>query len=119
MTQNAQIFRKNLMNLMHSQGKLQADIAKHLGISTACVSNWVHGLHMPRGDRLTDLSDYFGVSPNSFFSDDGIVNVRHDSVTEERLLRGFRMLTPEGKEKLFERMDELKHLYWYSSEKVL
>ena len=37
---------------------------------------------------------------------------------EEQLLRDFRMLSPKGKEKALERMEELKQLYWYEKEEA-
>lgn len=56
-----QIFAENLNYFMNRDGKIQADIAKYLGVSTATVSDWCSGNKYPRGDKLAALCDLFNI----------------------------------------------------------
>ena len=41
---------------------LQADLAKHLGVSQATLSNWERGEYQPDTETLKKIADYFNVS---------------------------------------------------------
>ncbi|NLT97602.1 MAG: helix-turn-helix transcriptional regulator [Christensenellaceae bacterium] len=41
---------------------LQADLAKHLGVSQATLSNWERGEYQPDTETLKRIADYFDVS---------------------------------------------------------
>ena len=104
-------FRKNLNGLMYRDFCTQSDLAKYLDMSPQTISLWVKGLAYPRTDTMDKIAKHFGVSVFEL--------VCEENGDEERLLKAFRVLSPKGKEKALERMEELKQLYWYSNEEAL
>jgi len=41
-------------------GKTQADVAEHLGVTSAAVSMWESGKNMPRANALVRLAAFYG-----------------------------------------------------------
>ena len=105
-------FMRNLRHLMAVKNCTQCDIAKACSVSQSTVSHWYLGLSKPRGETMLKLADYLCASPSTMIGAKTTFTV----MDEERLLRAFRMLSPVGKEKALERMDELTQLYWYSKD---
>ena len=112
LTANKEVFKKNLAHLMIEKQYTQEDVAKGIGVAITTVSHWYVGRSLPRGETLIALASFFGVPPSTFLKSGNVFQ----TIDEERLLNGFRMLSPKGKEKALERIDELKQLYWYSKE---
>jgi len=112
MTDN--IFRKNLLNCLTKNNMTQGDIASKVGVSKSTVSMWCNGLTKPRGTTLVKLAKCLSVTPAMLLSE----NDTFFLLDEEKLLHDFRMLSPKGKEKAMERMEELKQLYWYDKERI-
>ena len=117
--ESKEIFRKNLHHLMIEQDRSQDDVAKHLGTSQSAVSHWLVGRNFPRGETIVKIADYFNVSPSTLTKRNAPLRECVNLYDEEKLLRDFRMLSPKGKEKALERMEELKQLYWYEKEEML
>jgi len=46
------IFGKNLRNLLAERGKTQADLCRHIKVSSATASDWANGKKIPRADKL-------------------------------------------------------------------
>ena len=91
----------------------QTDIAFNLNVTKSSISHWINGTNLPSGKALIKLADMFGVSPSSLFIESEISNNSFIAHEEAILIKAFRMLSPKGKEKALERMEELKSLYWY------
>ena len=104
-------FSRNLKRLMDIRQCSEADVCRYTEKSSATISDWVNGKKFPRTDSLEKLARFFNVSVFEL--------VCENNGDEERLLRVFRLLSPKGKEKALERMEELKQLYWYNKENVL
>ena len=102
---NREAFRKNIRRLMDTRQCSQSDIAQYMGISKSTVSLWINGKAYPEVKNIEELARFFNVSVFEL--------VCEDDSDEERMLRIFRVLSPKGKEKALERMEELKQLYWY------
>lgn len=98
-------FRRNLIHKIDSRQCMQQDLAEYCGVSHGTVCHWVNGRAYPRADMMAKIASFFGVSVFEL--------VCEGESDEEILLKGFRVLSPYGKQKALERMDELKHLYWY------
>jgi len=111
MTENCAVFSKNIKDLMHKKNCTQIDIAKYMNTSASSVSNWVNGAYMPNSKSIVLLAEFFGVTPSILLSEEHPMSFATSE--EERMLRMFRMLSPKGKEKALERLDELNKLYWY------
>lgn len=54
--------KTNLKRIRESQGKLQEDVAKDLGISLSAYRSWEQGTRDLNGAKLCKLADYFDVS---------------------------------------------------------
>ena len=53
---------ENIRNLRSAQGLSQVELAKALGVSKQCVSNWENDNILPSIDMLIKLADHFKVS---------------------------------------------------------
>ena len=104
MTDNREIFKTNLSKLMNETKTKQIDIAKYAEVSYQTVSAWVTGRGYPRADAMEKLCRFFNVR-QSALTETG------EETDEDRLLAVFRLLSPDGQAKLFERADELRMLY--------
>lgn len=107
-----QTFQKNIRNLMSKKRINQADIANALGISKATVARWCNGEMFPHGETLLKLATFLSVTPNMLITNRDTLQ----QLDEERLLAGYRMLSPQGRQLALQRMDELKQLYWYGKD---
>ncbi|MGD9663498.1 MAG: helix-turn-helix domain-containing protein [Porticoccaceae bacterium] len=55
------VFSCNFEHYLAARGKTQTEVAEHLHVSTATVSDWVNGKKYPRVDKMQRLADYLGV----------------------------------------------------------
>ena len=51
-----------IKDLRLSRGLNQVELAKELGVSKQCISNWENDNIQPSIDMLIKIADYFGVS---------------------------------------------------------
>lgn len=59
---NKKEFAENLKNLRAENNMSQADLAKRLGVTQQCVSEWELGKTEPTLSYLCALADVFGLS---------------------------------------------------------
>ena len=57
------IFSKRLADSMEPNGKKQIDVARELGIPKSTLSRYLKGSYEPKTERVYQLSEYFGVTP--------------------------------------------------------
>ena len=50
-----------ILMYLEEQGKTKGDLAKHLGVSSTSVSNWIYGYKMPRMDKINAMCNYFHI----------------------------------------------------------
>lgn len=62
-------FSRNLNNLLSLNGYTQADLSRHMGISTASVANWCTGKSMPRIDKIQKIATWLGVKRSDLLDD--------------------------------------------------
>lgn len=55
------VFAENLTYHMDRNDINGVTLAKYMGVSSATVSDWMHGKKMPRVDKIKSLANYFGV----------------------------------------------------------
>lgn len=55
-------FAQILTNLREEKGVYQKELASHLNVSIATISNYENGVHHPDLDTLCQIADYFGVT---------------------------------------------------------
>ena len=65
----SEFFTKRLAELRSVAGKTQAELANELAISDKTYSKWETGESEPGFDALVMLAEYFGVSPEFFFTE--------------------------------------------------
>ena len=54
-----EVFGRNLTHYMNRNKITGVTLAKYMGVSSATVSDWMHGKKMPRVDKLKSLAHYF------------------------------------------------------------
>lgn len=113
--------KTNLKRIRESQGKLQEDVAKDLGISLSAYRSWEQGTRDLNGAKLCKLADYFDVSVDTIIGTGFGVDVQEPSLTEaeEALLAAFRSLNEQGKGRLLEYADDLMQSRKYEKKKML
>lgn len=55
------IISRNLSYYLDLRNKTQLDLAEHMGVSQATVSNWCTGVKMPRMKKIDAICEYLGV----------------------------------------------------------
>ena len=94
-----EIFRKNLNRLLSENGYTQADMARHIGVSTAAAAQWATGKTVPRMDKIDRLCSWLGCSRSDLLEDHvhtgGSMQLTD---TERRLIVAYRASSDEIQE---------------------
>lgn len=64
-----EIFARNLNHFLEVNGFSQADMARHMKVSTATAANWCSGKIMPRVDKIQSLCNWFGCEKSELLED--------------------------------------------------
>ena len=64
------VFSNNLVRLLYEKGKTQADLYKHLRVSSAAVSDWCNGKKMPRADKLQSIANSLRVEVSDLLNEE-------------------------------------------------
>lgn len=56
------IFGRNLSHYMNRDHVNGVTLAKYMKVSSATISDWMHGKKMPRVDKLKSLANYFRIN---------------------------------------------------------
>lgn len=70
------IFAMNLNNYLSLNGYKQADLARHMQVSTATTAKWCTGQTMPRIDKIQSICNWLGIEKEDLLND-------HDAPTEQ------------------------------------
>lgn len=97
------------------RGLSQKEVAATLKVSAPSVSNWESEKTRPTHDNLEKLADLYGVSVDYLLGRDAPAEVQKEkpvpkdelSDDERELLRLFRQLNAEGREKAIGLLDDL------------
>lgn len=65
------IFAMNLNNYLALNGYKQADLARHMGVSTATTAKWCTGQTMPRIDKIQSICNWLGIDKSDLLNDHG------------------------------------------------
>ena len=65
-----EIFARNLTYYMNRNKVNGVTLAKYMKVSSATVSDWMHGKKMPRVDKLKSLSNFFRINMTDLTDDD-------------------------------------------------
>ena len=64
-----EIFARNLTYYMNRNKVNGVTLAKYMKVSSATVSDWMHGKKMPRVDKLKSLSNFFRINMTDLTDD--------------------------------------------------
>ena len=63
------IFARNLNNFLSLNGYKQADLARHMKVSTATTAKWCTGQNMPRIDKIQSICNWLGIRKEDLLED--------------------------------------------------
>ena len=63
------IFAKNLTNFLALNGYKQADLARHMGVSTATTAKWCTGQTLPRIDKIQSICNWLGIQKEDLLNE--------------------------------------------------
>lgn len=106
------VFVRKLKYYMNEHHKNQSDLMKDLGLSSSTISNWCTGAKLPRMDKIQMLADYFGIEKSDLIQEKSATSHRayYLSTEESSFLSQYQELSDAGKQKLTERLQELRQL---------
>lgn len=87
------LFGRNLTNQLYEKQKTQADICKHLNVSSATASDWCHGKKIPRLDKIQSICTYLGIEKSDLLENKE--KVLTDSARTEEFMNLFKSLDDE------------------------
>ena len=71
----------------------QADLARHMGVSTATTAKWATGQSIPRMDKIQSICNYLGVSKSDLLENKA--PKEEDELLMQRLINAASGCTPE------------------------
>ena len=63
------LFAQNLKFYLKQANMTQADLAEHMNVSTASISNWCTGNKIPRMDKIDKLCELFHINRSDLMED--------------------------------------------------
>lgn len=96
-----EVFGRNLTHYMNRNKITGVTLAKYMGVSSATISDWMHGKKMPRVDKLKSLAHYFRINMTDLTDD------KNEYKEIPEILIKYNSLTEENKVELMKRADEL------------
>lgn len=89
--------RKNFMRRLNyyldANDLTQADLARHMGVSTATTAKWATGKTMPRMDKIVSIAHFLGVEHEDLIGETD--RIPEDDLLMSRLVNAARGCTPE------------------------
>ena len=75
-----------IKKLRLASGITQVELAKHLGVTKQCVSNWENDNIQPSIDMLIKLSEFFKVSTDYMLGIEKRKNIDVEGLSEEQIV---------------------------------
>lgn len=101
------IFAMNLNNYMALNGYKQADLARHMGVSTATTAKWCTGQTMPRIDKIQSICNWLEIEKSDLLNDHAAPTEQYYIDKDARNLAEFLHKNPKYKE-LFDASRKVK-----------
>ena len=73
------LFAENLRKYLELNNRTQADLARHMNVSTATTAKWYTGQTLPRIDKIQRMCDWFGIKKSDLIerqSDPDLIKMR-------------------------------------------
>lgn len=80
------IIANNLVRLLEQSNCTQLELAEHLGVTQAAISNWCTGVKMPRMDKIDGICAFFDVNRSELMSEPSSLATNAKISEEEQLL---------------------------------
>lgn len=64
-----QVFSKNLRHYLDVNGYSQADLARHMRVTTATTAKWCTGQTLPRIDKVQSICNWLGIKKTDLLED--------------------------------------------------
>ncbi|MFI3329216.1 MAG: helix-turn-helix transcriptional regulator [bacterium] len=78
---------ENIKKYLVMQGKSQVDLARHLGLTKAAITNWIKGTTSPDINNISEICNYLDISVNDLF---GTYDEKYLSVEEKIFVTKYR-----------------------------
>jgi transcriptional regulator with XRE-family HTH domain len=95
------VFGRNLSHYMNRDHVNGVTLAKYMKVSSATISDWMHGKKMPRVDKLKSLANYFRINMSD------LTDNKEEYQEVPKILVIYNELNEENKIELLKRADEL------------
>ena len=76
---------ENIKKLRTTRGLNQVELAKILGVSKQCVSNWENDNVIPSIEMLVKIADFFNVTTDYILGRDENVYLKVNGLTDEQI----------------------------------
>ena len=63
------IFSTNLKKHLERADKSQTDLQRYIGVSSSTVSDWIHGVKMPRMDKIQSIANWLRVQKSDLLEE--------------------------------------------------
>lgn len=103
-------FKDRLKELRRAAHLTQGELSERLHISKGAISNYERGYRVPDKETLSHLADIFNVDMDYLIGRDNVSQLYVDS-DEIELIRAYRSLTDEGKERTRLYVSDMLRLY--------
>lgn len=97
--------RLNIERVIESSTLSKSEIAEHLEVSPAAITNWIKGRNSPDLEKLIRFCELFDLSLNDIYGSDTIAVNRDPE--RDRLFKIYESLNFTGKMKLVDLADDL------------
>lgn len=98
-------FAENLTYFLKERDKTQADLYKHMNVSSAVVSNWCTGKKLPRMDKIQSICNFLGIEKSDLLEDR-----QEKAKKDEMLKRAAQYLDAMTDQEQMQALDYLKYL---------
>ena len=105
--------QETLETLLEESGAKRTELASHIGVSCAAVSNWVKGKNSIDVDFIPLICDFFGISVDEFF---GRSQPTVLGTEERKLLSIFSALDGRGRKRLLEEAEMMARSGMYGKD---
>lgn len=105
------MFAQRLKELREENNLTQSEVAKQCNLSCQCISSLEMGTRNPTGSTIITLADFFGVTSDYLLgrSDEFDKPLRENNLQysreEQRLIEGYRLLTPSLRQSILDLID--------------
>lgn len=120
------LFASNLTHYLQLNGYNQADLARHMHVSTATTAKWCTGQTMPRIDKIQSICNWLGIDkatlldsepvqtdvhPLSYYSNPETAKIAQEMFDDPQMRSLFHMKRTMEPEKFQAHYDMMKKLY--------